>query len=193
MVSTSKRWINEHENFKNIWVCNKDPKECKFNLRKIGIYIYKYNSDNIIDKRKAKLVSLGYKQKHRIDYHKTFSPKTRPDSLRLIAILVSQYNFNIHQIDVKAAYLKAKLDEEIYIQIPDGAEGYKRKILKIQKSVIWFKAIWTLMEWNLGQRTNENWFNKDKLNNIICLLRVYIDDILITGIKNEIKKKPNNY
>jgi len=57
------------------------------------VFKYKYNSDNTIHKRKARLVARGFKQKYEIDYNKIFSPTLRTYLLRLIAALASQYNF----------------------------------------------------------------------------------------------------
>jgi len=37
------------------------------------VFIYKYNSNNTINKRKARLVACGFNQKHRIDYNEIYS------------------------------------------------------------------------------------------------------------------------
>ena len=33
----------------------------------------------------------------------------------------------IHQMDVKTAFLNSKIDEDVYIEIPDGVDGNRNK------------------------------------------------------------------
>jgi len=90
------------------------------------VFRNKYNSDNTINTRKARLVERGFTQKQGIDYDKTFSPTLKSKSLRLVDALAVQHNFNIYQIDIKVEYLNAKLDEDIYMEVPEGVEGYRK-------------------------------------------------------------------
>jgi len=43
------------------------------------VFKYKYNSDNTINKRKARLVARGFTQKQGIEYNKTFSPTLKSE------------------------------------------------------------------------------------------------------------------
>jgi hypothetical protein len=47
----------------------------------------------------------------------------------------------IHQMDVKTAFLNRELDEEIYMEQPDGfiREGQERKVCKLLKSLYGLK------------------------------------------------------
>ena len=38
----------------------------------------------------------------------------------MLIVIASLYNLEIHQIDVKIAFLNGELDEEIYIEQPEG-------------------------------------------------------------------------
>ena len=44
-------------------------------------------------------------------------------SLRIILVLAAFYNFEIHQGDIKTAYLLGKLNDEIYMDIPEGVQA----------------------------------------------------------------------
>jgi len=79
------------------------------------IFKYKKNSKSEIIKRKSRLVAKGFTQQEEIDYHETFSPTLKFDSIRIFSALVVQNNFNIYQIDINAAYLNDPLKEQIYI------------------------------------------------------------------------------
>ena len=71
--------------------------------------------DGQIECYKAHLVAQGFSQVKGIDYNKTFAPITKFNSIRLLLALSARFNWEIHQMDVKSAFLNGKLEEEIYI------------------------------------------------------------------------------
>eukprot|EP00833_Pecoramyces_ruminatium_P004151 jgi/Orpsp1_1/1178183/evm.model.c7180000064349.1 len=173
------------------------------------VFKYKRNDEGKIIKRKARLVAKGYTQQLGIDYKETFAPTLKQDSLRIIATLAVQYDFNIEQIDVNSAYLNAPLTEEIYMRAPEGHSSYNRYYWKLNKALYGLKQAGK--EWNkkLNYELTMMGFKRVKSepcvyiksNNhgkINCILSVYVDDILIAGtnkeintIKNAIKEKFN--
>ena len=66
------------------------------------------------------MVAKGFKQKEGIDYSNTYSPTVQADSLRITIAKAARYNWNLKKLDIKAAYLNAKLKEKIYMKIPKG-------------------------------------------------------------------------
>lgn len=78
----------------------------------------KYSIDGQIIKRKARLVAKGYSQRYGIDYHQTFAPVARLDTLRLMLAISVQYGLKLRQFDVVTAYLNGTLNEEVYMQVP---------------------------------------------------------------------------
>ena len=63
----------------------------------------------------------------------TFSPVVRFASIRLILAIVAQLDLELYQMDVKTAFLYGELDEEIYMDQPEGfvAVGQERKVCKL--------------------------------------------------------------
>ncbi|GKC91164.1 retrovirus-related pol polyprotein from transposon TNT 1-94 [Tanacetum coccineum] len=80
----------------------------------------KKNAKGEVEKYKARLVAKGYKQKHGIDYEEVFSPVARLETIRMIIAIVVQYRWKIHQIDVKSTFLNGVLEEEVYVEQPEG-------------------------------------------------------------------------
>ena len=78
---------------------------------------------------KARLVAKGYTQVHGIDYEETFSPVARYKSIRYLLAHAALLDWEIEAMDVKLAYLHGVLDEEIYMEQPEGfiAKGEKTK------------------------------------------------------------------
>ena len=69
-----------------------------------------------IDKNKAMLVIKGNRQRESFDYFDTYSPVTRITSIRMILAIAALLNLEVHQMDVKTAFLNGVLDEEIYME-----------------------------------------------------------------------------
>ena len=62
----------------------------------------------------------AFKQKADLDFFDTFSLVTRITSIRLLIAIVAIYDLKIHQMDIKTAFLNGDLEEEIYMDQPEG-------------------------------------------------------------------------
>ena len=90
-------------------------------------------ADGTFDKYKARLVIKGYKQKEGLDYFDTYSSVTRINSIRMVLTIVALRNLEVHQMDVKTAFLNGDLDEEIYMKQLEGfiAPGQEKKLFRL--------------------------------------------------------------
>ncbi|RVX07671.1 Retrovirus-related Pol polyprotein from transposon TNT 1-94 [Vitis vinifera] len=73
-----------------------------------------------IERYKARLMVKGYSQREGIDFKETFSPVSTKDSFRVIMAIVAHFDLELHQMDVKTAFLNGDLDEDVYMEQPIG-------------------------------------------------------------------------
>ncbi|MCO5604317.1 hypothetical protein L7F22_058482 [Adiantum nelumboides] len=71
---------------------------------------------------KSRLVARGFSQKPSLDYSETFLPILSMTLFRAIVALAAHYQFHLHQLDIKTAFLHGDLDEELYLQPPPHYE-----------------------------------------------------------------------
>uniref|UniRef100_A0AAV1V2R0 Reverse transcriptase Ty1/copia-type domain-containing protein n=1 Tax=Peronospora matthiolae TaxID=2874970 RepID=A0AAV1V2R0_9STRA len=84
------------------------------------VFRVKENQDCGIERFKARLVAKGFSEKFGIDYGETLAPVAKFKSIRVILSLAAKYHLDVHQMDVKTAFLNGELDEDIYMAQPDG-------------------------------------------------------------------------
>src|SRR3989337_2573570 len=62
-------------------------------------------------------------------------------TIRVLLFLAASYGLIIHQMDVKIAFLNGELEEEIYMDQPDGfvVKGEEIKVCKLLKSLYGLK------------------------------------------------------
>ena len=106
-------------------------------------WVYAIKTDkNGQDHFKARFVAKGFSQVEGIDYQETFSPTARMNSIRVISQIAVKNDLEIHQMDVKAAYLNAPIDCDVYIKQPEGfvkGEENENLVLKLKKSLYGLK------------------------------------------------------
>ena len=93
----------------------------------IWIYKIKYVVDDNVEKYKARFVAKGYAQEEGIDYKEIFAPVARYTSIRTVISLAAQMGWGIHQMDVKTTFLNWVIEEEVYIEQPEGFETHEKK------------------------------------------------------------------
>jgi hypothetical protein len=75
------------------------------------VYITKYGPYGKVDKQKARLVAKCFSQVEGIGYTETFAPVAKMKSIHLVLSLAASYKWEVHQMDVKSAFLHGDLHE----------------------------------------------------------------------------------
>jgi hypothetical protein len=161
------------------------------------------DSGDIDVKYKARLVAKGYSQVHGVDYEEIFAPVVKFTSARILLAIVALLDLELHQMDVVTAFLNGELNEEIFMEQPEGfgAEN-SSQVCKLAKSLYglkqaprqWHAKIDGFLVGALGfsRNVSDKCFYVRIQGGIIVIIALYIDDLLIAcnnfGILNEIKE-----
>jgi hypothetical protein len=92
-------------------------------------------------KLRARLVANGQRQQEGLDYAETFAPTSHMVTIRMVLSMAAHQDWEIHQVDIKSAYLNATLRDDIYMQAPPGylKLGDEGKVLKLLRSLYGLK------------------------------------------------------
>uniref|UniRef100_A0ABD2X7J8 Reverse transcriptase Ty1/copia-type domain-containing protein n=1 Tax=Trichogramma kaykai TaxID=54128 RepID=A0ABD2X7J8_9HYME len=84
-------------------------------------------------KYKARLVVRGFQQKDQIE--DVYAPVAKVQTLKTLLAYCCQYELNIQQMDVEAAFLNGKVKTEVYVNQPKGYADGTNKVCKLLKAL----------------------------------------------------------
>ena len=112
------------------------------------IYKTKHSANGSVEKYKARFVVHGFSQEEGIDYEETFAPLERYTSIRAILVIAAVMKWKVHQMDVKTTFLNGVIEEEVYVEQPQGFETHDSQTrVQIEEILIWIEASTQGMVW----------------------------------------------
>ena len=157
------------------------------------VFKVKHDGDGEVERFKGRLVAKGYSQKYGIDYDETFSPVVRFSSIRTLLALAVQKGMLIHQMDVVTAFLNGRLEEEIYMQQPEGyiTPGSEDLVCRLKKSLYglkqsprcWNKEFQEYMKsTGFTQCTADPCVFVRVIGDNLTIVAVYVDDLILVTV-----------
>ena len=76
-----------------------------------------------------------------LDYQETFAPVAKMIIIRVVIALAAQFKWELHQMDVKSAFLNGNLTEEVYMEQPPGfqVKGKETLVCRLKKALYGLK------------------------------------------------------
>src|SRR5258708_33441229 len=164
------------------------PSGCKAIKSK---WVFKLKADGCFH---AHLVAKGFTQIPGIDYDETLSPVACFESLQLLLALAVLENWEIHQMDVKSAFLNGILNEEIYMEQPQGFITAKQenKVCQLKRALYglkqashtWnqqFHGVLTALGFEQTYSDAGIYVHHQHGGNSLLIVVLYVDNITIMG------------
>nr|GEX44058.1 retrovirus-related Pol polyprotein from transposon TNT 1-94 [Tanacetum cinerariifolium] len=126
----------------------------------------KRDEENTVICNKSRLVAKGYAQKEGVDFKDSFAPVARLEVVRLFIAYAAHKSFTVYQMDIKTPFLYGPLEEEVYINQPDGFVDpyHPDKVYRLKKALYGLK------------QAPRAWY--DELSNFLALVQDSTDPAL---------------
>ena len=152
-------------------------------------------------RKKARLIAKGFSQIEGIDFDQIFSLVVWYESICLLLVIAALEQWHIEGLDVKSAFLYGPLDEEIYMEQPEGfkVKGQGCKVLHMcwalyglkQAALQWWKELQKSMAQLGFKRTQSDAgiFIHTASNGDKVIAMIYVDDAGFMGSNLALVKK----
>ena len=70
-----------------------------------------------------------------MEYHETFAPVAKMDSIRLVLAILASKHWEVHRMDVKSAFIHGYIHEDIYMKKTKGYISEPSFVCKLKKSL----------------------------------------------------------
>jgi hypothetical protein len=146
------------------------------------------------------LVCKGYAEIEGIDFEETYAPVARMEAIRLLLAYACSKNVKVYQMDVKSSFLNGELEEEVYIEQPEGFQLSENTdyVCKLKKALYGLKQAPRAWYYRLDKYLQQAGFRKGSAySNLyikvsqgnILLIEVYVDDIIFGSDDDRLSHK----
>jgi hypothetical protein len=151
------------------------------------VFKIKTDENGRITKFKARITPKGFKQKYGIDFFEIFANTGKYKSLRVMLGIAARYDMELRQLDVPQAFTQAKLDEEVYMEMPEGFEvpgcvcRLKKSLYGLKQSPRnWYLLVSAFIKEKLGFKacvSDPCLFYRRSKTGRLMLLFLFVDDM----------------
>ena len=152
----------------DVWEVVPRPKD-KLVVSSKWIFKTKNSADGSIENFKARSIAWGFSQKEGIDYEENFALVARYTSIRTILALASKMRWKLHQMDVRTTFLNVGIEEEMYIEQPQGFETHDKKthVFRLKKALYGLKQLPRAWYGIIDELLVSQGFTKSKANSYL--------------------------
>ena len=166
------------------------PPAQKVYLDSTWVFKAKSNNDGSISRLKARLVARGFRQIYGHDYTASMAPVGKLVTFRWLLAEMARRGRAMTVVDVKSAYLQAKLKIPQYMKPPKGVsppeEGWVMKVVKSLYGLRNAGREWhdlfrkDLLEWGFEQgNADPCLFTKRRKNGSFLRILLFVDDMAV--------------
>lgn len=173
-----------HKN--NVWVLVDKPKDTNIVTNRWVLKI-KRRPTGEIERYRARLVARGFTQIQGVDYDETYAPVVNMTTIRLLFAHAAASSLHFRQFDIKTAFLYGNLEEEVYMEQPEGFTDNTNRVCLLKKSLYGLKQ--SPRQWNKEFATYLKTLNlvESKFDRCVfyrtkptrIYLAIYVDDGII--------------
>lgn len=149
-------------------------------------WIFKVKEDGT---KKARLVAKGY-QVPQDNFEFSYAPVCRIPTVRLLLSMAVQKDWKLRQIDVPTAFLNGKLDNDVYIKVPEGLKT-TATVLKLKRALYGLRNAPKCWNDKFNQVMSDLHFRRSQYD--FCLycgdnvyLVLFVDDAIIAGADKKV-------
>jgi len=105
-------------------------------------WVFKIKTDEhgAVTVYKARLTPKGFMQREGVNVYETFAATGKYKSMRIGLSIAAACDYELDQMDVPVAFQQAELDEEVYMELPEGyREGKEHLVCKLKKALYGLK------------------------------------------------------
>ena len=163
------------------------------------VFKLKRDINGSVERFKARLVAKGFRQREGVDFDEVFAPVSKYATLRALLAKVASEDMELHQLDIKTAFLNGELEEDVYVQqAPGYEEGAKDVACHLHRALYGLRQAPRTWHMRLKEELESMGFTASEADPGLYLLQkesgsayilVYVDDMLIAaGDLQSIKK-----
>jgi transposase InsO family protein len=136
---------------------------------------------------KARFTPKGFRQKRGVDFFETFARTGQYKTLRVALSLVAKWDHELIQFDVPTAFLNASVEEDIYMELPEGYEQ-SGMVCKLKKALYglkqaprnWDKLVHGFITRDMGFKATVSdpslYFKRSRSGRLMMIYR-FVDDM----------------
>ncbi|CAM9459048.1 unnamed protein product [Sphacelaria rigidula] len=156
------------------------------------VFTWKTDANGTVAKAKARLVARGFGQRFAVDYFETFAATPAVTSIKLVMAVAVQREWPLYHLDVTQAFVRAKMDTNVFMKLPKGCGPLTGSTVRLEKSIYGVKRAGRQRSLLLSKPLMEDVkmaqskadpcvYRLEERGEVCVILVVHVDNILIGG------------